>query len=44
MTEISEAVPFWEAAAEHQDHLQRYPQQLHLPLPGGLAGSREAAA
>jgi peptide-methionine (S)-S-oxide reductase len=25
VTEISEAVPFWEAGAEHQDYLQHYP-------------------
>ena len=33
VTEFSEAVPFWEAEAEHQDYLQRYPVRLHLPLP-----------
>ena len=25
VTEISEAVPFWEAEPEHQDYLERYP-------------------
>ena len=25
MTEITEACPFWEAEAEDQDYLQRYP-------------------
>jgi peptide-methionine (S)-S-oxide reductase len=25
VTEVSEAVPFWEAEPEHQDYLQRYP-------------------
>ena len=41
VTEISEAVPFWEAEPEHQDYLQRYPERLHLPLP---AAGLEAAA
>ena len=36
VTEISEAVPFWEAEAEHQDYLQRYPNgyTCHFPRPG----------
>jgi peptide methionine sulfoxide reductase MsrA len=25
VTEVSDAVPFWVAEAEHQDYLQRYP-------------------
>ena len=41
VTEVSEAVPFWEAEPEHQDYLQRYPERLHLPLP---AAGLEAAA
>jgi peptide-methionine (S)-S-oxide reductase len=36
VTEISEAVPFWEAEAEHQDYLQRIPNgyTCHFPRPG----------
>ena len=36
VTEISEAVPFWEAEPEHQDYLQRYPNgyTCHFPRPG----------
>ena len=41
VTELSEAVPFWEAEPEHQDYLQKYPERLHLPLP---ASGLEAAA
>ena len=40
VTEVSEAVPFWVAEAEHQDYLQRYPSRLQLPLP---AAGLEAA-
>ena len=37
VTEISEAGPFWEAKAEDQDYLQRYPNGYtsHFPRPGG---------
>ena len=41
VTELSEAVPFWEAEPEHQDYLQKLPERLHLPLP---ASGLEAAA
>ena len=41
VTEISEAVPFWEAEPEHQDYLQPLPERLQLPLP---AAGLEAAA
>ena len=36
VTEVSEAVPFWEAEPEHQDYLQRYPNgyTCHFPRPG----------
>jgi hypothetical protein len=32
VTEIRAAVPFWDAEAEHQDDLQRYPGR-YLPFP-----------
>ena len=46
MTEISEAGPFWEAEAEHQDYLQRYPNgyTCHYPRPGWKLPHRETAA
>jgi peptide-methionine (S)-S-oxide reductase len=46
VTEISEAVPFWEAEAEHQDYLQRYPNgyTCHFPRPGWKLPHRETAA
>ena len=36
VTEVSEAVPFWEAEPEHQDYLQRIPNgyTCHFPRPG----------
>ena len=36
VTKISEAVTFWEAEAEHQDYLQRYPDgyTCHFLRPG----------
>src|SRR3954468_3893512 len=40
VTEVSEAVPFWVAEAEHQDYLQLLPERLQLPLP---AAGLEAA-
>ena len=45
VTEISDAVPFWEAEAEHQDYLQRYPDgyTCHFPRPGWKLPHREAA-
>jgi peptide-methionine (S)-S-oxide reductase len=33
VTEISEAGPFWEAKAEDQDYLQRYPDGCTPPFP-----------
>ena len=46
VTEISEAVPFWEAEPEHQDYLQRYPNgyTCHFPRPGWKLPHRETAA
>jgi peptide methionine sulfoxide reductase MsrA len=46
VTEISEAVPFWEAEPEHQDYLQRYPNgyTCHFPRPGWTLPHRETAA
>jgi peptide-methionine (S)-S-oxide reductase len=45
VTEISEAGPFWEAEAEHQDYLQRYPNgyTCHFPRPGWKLPHRETA-
>jgi peptide-methionine (S)-S-oxide reductase len=36
VTEVTAAGPFWEAEAEHQDYLQRYPDgyTCHLVRPG----------
>ena len=46
VTEISDAVPFWEAEAEHQDYLQRYPNgySCHFPRPGWKLPHRATAA
>jgi peptide-methionine (S)-S-oxide reductase len=46
VTEVSEAVPFWEAEPEHQDYLQRYPHgyTCHFPRPGWKLPHRETAA
>ena len=46
VTEISEAVPFWEAEPEHQDYLQRIPNgyTCHFPRPGWKLPHRETAA
>ena len=46
VTEISEAGPFWEAEAEHQDYLQRYPRgyTCHFPRPGWKLPHRQTAA
>src|SRR5215203_1905882 len=46
VTEISDAVPFWEAEPEHQDYLQRYPNgyTCHFPRPGWKLPHRETAA
>ena len=36
VTEVTAAGPFWEAEAEHQDYLERYPNgyTCHFPRPG----------
>ena len=46
VTEVSEAVPFWEAEPEHQDYLQRYPggYSCHYPRPGWKLPHHAAAA
>ena len=46
VTELSEAVPFWEAEPEHQDYLQKYPNgyTCHFPRPGWKLPHRETAA
>ena len=46
VTEVSEAVPFWEAEPEHQDYLQRYPNgyTCHFPRPGWKLPHRQTAA
>src|SRR5213592_2246656 len=46
VTAISAAGPFWEAEAEHQDHLQRYPggYNCHSPRPNWKLPHREHAA
>src|SRR3712207_4086744 len=42
VTEVSEAVPFWVAEAQHQDYLQRYPNgyNCHFPRPGDRKSTR----
>src|SRR4029079_5413978 len=46
VTELSEAVPFWEAEPEHQDYLQRIPNgyTCHYPRPGWKLPRRATAA
>ncbi len=46
VTEVSAACPFWEAEAEDQDYLQRYPDgyTCHFPRPGWKLPHRETAA
>jgi peptide-methionine (S)-S-oxide reductase len=46
VTEISEAGPFWEAEAEDQAYLQRYPDgdTSHFPRPDRKLPHRETAA
>ena len=46
VTELSEAVTFWEAEPEHQDYLQRYPNgyTCHFPRPGWKLPHRQTAA
>ena len=45
VTEISEAVPFWVAEAEHQDYIQRHPNgyTCHFPRPGWKLPPRNPA-
>ena len=45
VTDINEAVPFWEAEPEHQDYLQRIPNgyTCHYPRPGWKLPRRETA-
>ena len=44
VTKVSEAGPFWEAAAEDQDALQRYPDACPFPRAAAKAADRETAA
>ena len=46
VTELSEAVTFWEAEPEHQDYLQRIPNgyTCHFPRAGWKLPHRETAA
>ena len=46
VTELSEAVPFWEAEPEHQDYLQKYPNgyTCHFPRAGWVLPRREQSA
>ena len=46
VTELSEAVPFWEAEPEHQAYLQRTPNgyTCHFPRAGWKLPHRETAA
>lgn len=46
VTETSPAVPFWEAEAEHQDYLERFPNgyTCHFPRPGWVLPAREVSA
>jgi peptide-methionine (S)-S-oxide reductase len=45
VTEVSEAGPFWEAEAEDQHYLERYPHgHSFFPRPGGEAADREPTA
>jgi methionine-S-sulfoxide reductase len=46
VTEVTPAVPFWEAEPEHQDYLERYPNgyTCHFPRPGWKLPRRAASA
>jgi peptide-methionine (S)-S-oxide reductase len=45
VTEVTEACPFWEAEAEDQDYLQRYPDgYTFFPRPESKPPDRETAA
>jgi peptide-methionine (S)-S-oxide reductase len=45
VTEVSEAVRFWEAEPEDQDYLQRHPdgETCHFPRPGWKLPQRQTA-
>lgn len=45
VTEVAPAGDFWEAEAEHQDYLERYPggYTCHFPRPGWVLPRRSAA-
>jgi peptide-methionine (S)-S-oxide reductase len=45
VTEVSAAGPFWEAEAEHQDYLERYPDgyTCHFVRPGWRLPHRQGA-
>jgi peptide-methionine (S)-S-oxide reductase len=45
VTEVTAAGPFWEAEAEHQDYLQKYPEgyTCHFIRPGWKLPHRNAA-
>jgi len=46
VTELSEAVPFWEAEPEHQDYLERIPNgyTCHFPREGWVLPQRAASS
>ncbi|MFZ0666540.1 MAG: peptide-methionine (S)-S-oxide reductase [Acidimicrobiales bacterium] len=46
VTAVESAGPFWEADAEHQDYLERYPDgyTYHFPRPGWALPRRGRAA
>jgi len=46
VTEVAPAGPFWEAEAEHQDYLERYPNgyTCHFVRPNWVLPQRTAAA
>ena len=45
VTEVEPVGPFWEAEAEHQDYLERFPNgyTCHFPRPDWVLPKREAA-
>ncbi len=44
VTEVTPVGPFWQAEAEHQDYLERYPNgyTCHFPRPGWVLPRRDA--
>ncbi len=46
VTEVTQAGPFWEAEAFHQDYLERYPNgyTCHFPRPNWVLPRRDQAA